>query len=783
MMALAALSALAALLGWLVGSSVLPSWGEGGATMVPWTAIGALALAASGAAGEWADLRGRAVSAAAAGLAGIVGLAALAEHATGWDAGGADQLWLGGRLRLMPFAHPGRPSIQTAVGLVVLAAAQLLLARRPPVAGVAALLHVGGACLGALGLLARLTGAALVETAGSTAPGLSLPTSVALAGIGTAGASAAYRAGLRAQVLQSPAATRVLRLLGPVAVVSPLATAVVRLTVARSPGTEVLGAVVTAASVAVLVAAVGWAARVLATMDATTRALADLLPVGVLAMRDGWVLYANPASRQVAHRPDVPLAGRPLADALGGAWAGTVRVAMESSVAAGGDQHVAAGVGPDGEPLDLAVAARDVTLLDGPARLCVLDDITARERTARELAESHRRLSAEVDAQATRFETLVETLPSGIVMVDGTGHVVLVNEATERMFGYPRAELLGRPVDWLLPEAARAIHAQHRAAYMADPSVRQMGKGRDLHGRRSDGGDLPVEVALTPLEVEGATHVVAVVADITERRRAAEALARYTQELERSNAELQQFAYVASHDLQEPLRMVVSYSELLAERYEGQLDERADKYIRYAVDGGRRMQGLIRDLLAYSRLGTRETRPEMVDTAAVLHEVLSSMARTIEAAEAVVEVNGDLPPVFADRLQLGQVLQNLVSNGLKFRDEHRSPRIRVAAERTGDTCRFTVSDNGIGIEPGHGDRIFQMFQRLHDRGRYEGSGIGLAIVRRIVERHGGSVGFESTPGAGSTFWFTLPATKVIDLDRPDEPAVAEADRPRQGADR
>lgn len=236
------------------------------------------------------------------------------------------------------------------------------------------------------------------------------------------------------------------------------------------------------------------------------------------------------------------------------------------------------------------------------------------------------------------------------------------------------------------------------------------------------------------------------VQDITERK-------RYDDELRRSNAELEQFAYVASHDLQEPLRMVASYTELLAQRYKGKLDERGDKYIFYAVDGAKRMQRLVSDLLAYSRVGSEGKPLETVATDAVLARVLEMLAPLILEAGAVVEVT-PLPEVQGDESQLAQLFQNLIGNAVKFRGTQ-TPRVCIDARPDAGRWVFSVADNGIGIEPQYTEQIFQMFQRLHARDEYEGSGIGLAIAKRIVERHGGKLWFESTPGMGTTFHFSL----------------------------
>ena len=257
---------------------------------------------------------------------------------------------------------------------------------------------------------------------------------------------------------------------------------------------------------------------------------------------------------------------------------------------------------------------------------------------------------------------------------------------------------------------------------------------------------------------------IAQVQDITERKRAEEGLTRVAAELEkraveleRSNADLQQFAYVASHDLSEPLRMVTSYVQLLERRYGEKLDSDAHEFIDFAVDGVNRMQRLIDDLLAYSRVGTSEYRQEPIAVKALVEDTLRGMRATVEESGAIVTID-DLPTVVGDAGQFRQLFQNLIGNGIKFVEDGQ-PRIRISAERDGQVWRFAVSDNGIGIDPQHADRIFAVFKRLHGRDAYPGSGIGLSICKRIVERHHGRIWVERNEGGGSRFCFTIPVSQ------------------------
>ncbi len=250
--------------------------------------------------------------------------------------------------------------------------------------------------------------------------------------------------------------------------------------------------------------------------------------------------------------------------------------------------------------------------------------------------------------------------------------------------------------------------------------------------------------------------LLAVVVDITDRRQSEQERERLITELQRSNKELQQFAYIASHDLQEPLRTVSSYVDLLAMKYKGKLDQNADKYISFAVEGANRMSELINDLLAFSRVATQASSFNRVQVGEVLERALGNLRKTISESGAAITMDA-MPEAKGDYTQLVQLFQNLVGNAVKFRKKDVQLRIHISAQRKGNEWVFGVHDNGIGIEPRFSERIFVIFQRLHTREEYPGTGVGLSICRRIVERHGGRIWVESKPGEGSSFYFTLPA--------------------------
>jgi PAS domain S-box-containing protein len=409
--------------------------------------------------------------------------------------------------------------------------------------------------------------------------------------------------------------------------------------------------------------------------------------------------------------------------AQGGVWRGEIRNRAKDGSFYWVDSTIVGLAGADGK-LHKYVAIRV--------------DITERKR-AEEVRE--------------RLAAVVESSDDAIIGKTLDGVITTWNHGAEKVFGYSSAEAVGKTIHMLVPP--------ERANEEPDILAR-IGRGESVEHFetirvRKDGTYIDVSTTVSPIrDSSGAIVGVSKVArDISERKRAERRLADKVEELARSNRDLEQFAYAASHDLQEPLRMVASYTQLLAERYGGKLDENADKFLGYAREGALRMQVLIRDLLAFSRVVQAGVTGKNVDCDVALEEALQSLTAAIEESGAVV-THTALPNVWADQTQMAQVFQNLIGNAIKFRNGA-PPKCAVSVEKSGRNWLFSVSDNGIGIAPEDAGNIFVAFQRLHARTEYPGNGIGLAICKKIIEHYGGTIWVESQVGQGSTFKFTLPA--------------------------
>lgn len=375
------------------------------------------------------------------------------------------------------------------------------------------------------------------------------------------------------------------------------------------------------------------------------------------------------------------------------------------------------------------------------------------ERSIR-YAVRHRQVLRALQQREDRFRSLVQNSSDVIGVLREDSTYQYVSDSCRGILGYAPEDLVGKKsLDFVHPEDISVVQEALRELKACPDDVLST-EFRFLHG---DGTWRILEATGNNLLdhpfIEG---IVVNTRDVTMQRQAEKKIERYAAELKRSNKELEQFAYVISHDLQEPARMVESYLKLLRRRYQGQLDDKADVFIDYAVDGAKRMQEMIAALLDLSRVETLGAAFTPTDVEAVLERTLRSLNKTIEDADAHV-THSPLPTVAADQAQLAQVFQNLIINAIKFQREGVPPRVHIAATPKDAMWVFSVADNGIGINPKQTDRIFQIFQRLHTREEYPGTGIGLALCKRIVERHSGQIWVESTPNKGSTFFFTLPA--------------------------
>jgi signal transduction histidine kinase len=375
-----------------------------------------------------------------------------------------------------------------------------------------------------------------------------------------------------------------------------------------------------------------------------------------------------------------------------------------------------------------------------------------------------------LEAANTQLQAVFDVVNVGMLLIDENGIVKRFNNTLSRWVGRDLSTFEGgQPGDLV-----GCVHAMADPVgcgstdQCADCPIRRafttvLQTGRPVHDVATqaevivDGKAIRLwlEVSVDPLVFDGRRHAILAMNNITSRKRTEESLRQMAEELARSNEDLGQFAYVASHDLQEPLRMVHGYMQLLQRKYAGQLDADANEFIGHAVDGAARMQTLIDDLLSYSRVGTQSRELSPTDSGVALQRAMDNLQSRIEESDAEIVV-GDLPVVRADGSQLTQLFQNLLSNALKFRGSEK-PKIHVDACRTENDWRFSVSDNGIGMDPKFQDRIFLIFQRLHTRREYPGTGIGLALCKKIVDRHGGRIWVESQPGRGATFYFTVPA--------------------------
>jgi PAS domain S-box-containing protein len=484
-------------------------------------------------------------------------------------------------------------------------------------------------------------------------------------------------------------------------------------------------------------------------MEGRYRGLLEAAPDAMVVVNQGGeiVLLNVQAEKQFGYRRD-ELVGQPVKNIIPDGFAerliaDDLRSAEDALAQQIGTGIELTGRRKDGSEFPIEIMLSPLESAEGILVTAAIRNISVRKEAERHLARME-----------GRYRGLLEAAPDAMVVVNQGGEIVLLNVQAEKQFGYRRDELLGQNVKNIIPKgfAERLIADGLRSA--EDALAQQIGTGIELTGRRKDGSDFPIELMLSPLASAEGILVTAAIRDITTRKAAAADLLQKVEELNRSNEGLGQFAYIASHDLQEPLRMVASYTQLLSRRYKGKLDSDADEFIAFAVDGASRMQRLIQDLLTYSRVGTKGSDLLDISSENALRQALLNLRGAIKESGALV-THDPLPTVLADEMQLVQLFQNLVGNAIKYQGPG-VPKVHIAAARnSGKKWSFSVQDNGLGIEPQYFERIFGMFQRLHKREAFAGTGIGLAICKKIVEQHGGSISVESQPGQGSTFRFVL----------------------------
>jgi PAS domain S-box-containing protein len=439
-------------------------------------------------------------------------------------------------------------------------------------------------------------------------------------------------------------------------------------------------------------------------------------------------------------------------------------------------------------PIMLPLSAKDGRVIEVELRgarraesgwMLMAIDLTASKKATQATDE---RLKAE-----GRFRELLEAAPDAIIEVDQEGRIVLLNAVTEEIFGYRREELLGQPVERLIPERAHGRHGAHRAAYWANPVTRPMGFGMTLLATRKDGSEFPVEISLSPVKIEGGFRVTAIIRDVTAKKRAEEAIREANEQLELQNRELDranrlksEFLASMSHELRTPLHTIIGFTELLTEELEGPLNEKQKRFLSHVYQDSQHLLELINDILDLSKIeaGQMELHLETFDTRVVIGEAVNAIRPMAESRGVNVEnhVPGETVAM-ADRVRFREILNNLLSNAVKFTPEGGSVRVESLPVPAG-MVSFIVTDTGVGIAPEDQDAVFDKFRQVGatTRGVREGTGLGLAIVKSFIEMQGGTISLESAPGEGSRFTFTLPAgdsTPPMVLIIEDEPGAQE----------
>jgi len=382
------------------------------------------------------------------------------------------------------------------------------------------------------------------------------------------------------------------------------------------------------------------------------------------------------------------------------------------------------------------------------------------------IEEEKKKYEAELAQTRAMFEGLFEYAPDAILIVNRKGRIIQANKQAESLFGYTREELLDMDHDVLVPERFRAEHLEDRKEYISAPHIRHMGTGLELYGRRKDGSEFPVDIALGPMPMRDDIVALAVVRDFTERKKSEEQILALNKklndnvvQLEAANKELEAYSYSVSHDLRAPLRHMSGFAERLQKRLADNPDEKTHVYINSIIAASKKMEQLIDDLLSFSQIGSSEMQKRKVSLNAIVKGAVSEIQAEQKERKIRWEIN-ELPDIIGDSALLRLVIVNLLSNAVKFTSSRPQAEIRIGCKDEEDAFTCSVADNGVGFDMKYADRLFGVFQRLHTQSEFEGTGIGLANVQRIISRHGGRVWAEGTVGRGATFYFTLQKTGV-----------------------
>lgn len=406
----------------------------------------------------------------------------------------------------------------------------------------------------------------------------------------------------------------------------------------------------------------------------------------------------------------------------------------------------------------------------------IVRDITQRKKDEIEINEKSlelNRANKELNASERRIQAIFDSAPDAVIVIDDQSMIQKWNHKAEKLFSWDESEVIRKPLyDYIIPERYREKHKTGMKHYLATGEGPVLNKDIEIEAVDKKGKEFSVVLSISPVDIKDKILFIGFLRDITEKKKIETLIKQKSEELERSNKELEQFAYIASHDLQEPLRMVTSYLQLLEKKYKDKLDQDANDFIHFAVDGSARMKTLIFSLLDYSRVN-RVKPLEDINLDELLKNVVHDLEIQIEENKAVITVE-PLPVIYGDKLLINQLFQNLISNAVKFKGE-RTPEIIISGKKEQNEYLFSVKDNGIGIQKEYASKLFVIFQRLNTKDQYPGTGIGLAICKKIVEKHGGKIWFESEFGQGTTFYFTLKFKEDLevkvttgDIEKPKE---------------